>query len=85
MRDLLFYKQNNKELYDSTETITSSVTPSKLIQLKCIECADTYSMAYKCKKMDCPLYEYKKLHMKRPHTCSEAFLKNRINPYRITK
>lgn len=82
MKDLLYYKQHNKEEYDSTETLTTSTPPSKLIQLKCIECQSNYSNAYKCKNWNCPLYEFKKSKMKRPHTCSEAFLLVRKTPNR---
>jgi len=71
----LYYKSNNKIEYDSTIGIPES--PKDAILLTCIKCCKTYTDAWKCNKSDCPLYNFKKKWMKRPHTASEWFLKNK--------
>ena len=84
MKDYLYYKQNNKESYDSDDTNITNIKPKERILLNCIQCRGTYSDAYSCKEYSCPLYEAKAKWMKRPHTCSEWFLEHRKNPNRIT-
>lgn len=99
MKDYLYYKQHNQEWYDDTETNITNITPKEAILLKCIQCKNTYSNAYKCKESSCPLYDLRKYSrksinkkgeikyidwMKRPHTCSQCFLEHRVTPYRIT-
>lgn len=77
MKNLLYYKQNNKEHYDFYETDITGIKPKEAILLKCICCSETYTDAYKCQDTSCPLYYLKKQWMKRPHTASNWFLENR--------
>lgn len=85
MRNYNFYKQNNQEPYDVTETEITNITPKERILLGCIQCKETYTNAYKCNCVDCVFYQAKKKWMKRPHTCSEWFFNNKTLPKWLNK
>lgn len=78
-----YYRKNNtaqfdyKELSDLNTNGICDHKAKEAILLKCIHCANTYREAYKCKDDTCPLFLLKTKWMKRPHKCSEAFLKIR--------
>ena len=80
MKNLAYYKANNKEPYQTKNYETEiELGATEALQLKCIQCAGSYTDAYKCKNKYCPLILIKNKKMKRPHTASSVFLEKRIN------